>query len=34
MPCFGIESLEDLQKLEIPAGEEELSLSFKESVLD
>ena len=31
---FGIESLEDLQKLEIPAGEEELSLCFKESALD
>jgi len=31
---FGIESLEDLQKLEILAGEEELSLSFKESALD
>lgn len=31
---FGIESLEDLQKLEITAGEEELSLSFKESAFD
>jgi hypothetical protein len=31
---FGIQSLEDLQKLEIPAGEEELGLSFKESALD
>jgi Protein of unknown function (DUF3435) len=31
---FRIESLEELQKLEIPAGEEELSLSFKESALD
>ena len=31
---FGIESLDDLQKLEIPPGEEELILSFKESALD
>jgi hypothetical protein len=31
---FGIESLDDLQKLEIPPGEEELILGFKESALD
>ena len=31
---FGIESPDDLQKLEIPPGEEELILSFKESALD
>jgi Protein of unknown function (DUF3435) len=31
---FGIKSLEDLRRLEIPDGEEELSLCFKESVLD
>jgi hypothetical protein len=30
---FGIESLDDLQKLEISPGEEELILSFKESTL-
>jgi hypothetical protein len=31
---FGIESLGDLRRLEIPDGEEELSLCFKESALD
>ena len=31
---FGIESLVDLQKLDISTGEEELSLSFEESALD
>jgi hypothetical protein len=31
---FGIESLDDLQALEMPPGEEELILSFKESALD
>jgi len=31
---FGIESLDDLLKLEIPPGDEELELNFKESALD
>jgi hypothetical protein len=31
---FGIESLDDLQAREIPPGDEELILSFKESALD
>jgi hypothetical protein len=30
---FGIESLDDLQTLEIPTGEDELILSFKKSAL-
>jgi hypothetical protein len=31
---FSIESLEDLLKMEIPAGQDEIDLIFKESVLD
>jgi hypothetical protein len=31
---FGIESLDDLLKLEIPPGDEELELNFKEIALD
>jgi hypothetical protein len=31
---FGIESLDDLAKLEIPSGDEVLELRFKESALD
>ena len=31
---FGIESLDDLQTQEVPPGDEELILSFKESALD
>ena len=31
---FSIESFKDLQKLEIPAGEEELGLCFKKSALN
>ena len=31
---FGIESLKDLQAFEIPVGEEELILTFKESALE
>ena len=31
---FGIESLDELQQLEIPPGEDELMLNFKESALN
>jgi hypothetical protein len=31
---YGIESLEDLLKMEIPAGQDELELFFKDTVLD
>ena len=31
---FGIESLEDLLKMEIPAGQDEINLIFKEEVRD
>ena len=31
---FGIESLEDLLKMEIPAGQDEIDLIFKEEVRD
>jgi hypothetical protein len=31
---YGIESLEDLLKIEIPAGQDELELFFKDSILN
>jgi hypothetical protein len=31
---FGVESLDDLQQLEIPPGEEEVILNFKETAVD